>query len=152
MFLTVLAACEHEPPPKKAPPAPPAAPPAGDPTKAQPTPPPPPTPTPPPPPPPNANQPPADAAIDAPAPVSQDCVDVASHIAETMIKESKDPQQKAFIEQEKTKIIRRSAEACTRDNWKPEILACFKKSTTTEQMQVCAKDLAPPVANDSQGP
>ena len=147
LFLTVLAACEHEPPPKKAPPATPTPPPAGDPTQGQP--PPPNTPPNTPPPPQNAIQIPTDAAIDALPPVTQDCVDVAAHIAETMIAESKDPQQKAFIEQEKTKIIRRSAEACTRDNWKPAVLACFLKATTTEQMQICAKDLAAPTPDGS---
>ncbi|MBA3459809.1 MAG: hypothetical protein H0T46_07600 [Deltaproteobacteria bacterium] len=151
LLLTVLAACEHEPPPKKAPPAVPTPPPPIDPANAQP--PANPTPTPPPPTPPaNANPPPVDAAIDAPPPVSQDCVDIAAHIADTMIAESKDPQQKAFIEQDKTKIIRRTAEACTRDSWKPEVLACFRKATKMEQMQICAKDLAAPAADTAQGP
>ncbi len=134
---TLLAACEHEPPPKKAPAAQPTPPPAGDPTQAAPQPP----PTQPPPPSPTAA---VDAGVDALPPVSQDCLDVSGHIAEVLIAEAKDDQQKAQLEQEKTKIIRRSAEACTRDAWKAEVRACFLKATKTEQMQTCAKDLAAP--------
>ncbi len=85
-----------------------------------------------------------DAGAPALPPVSQDCLDVAGHIAEVLISEAKDDQQKAQLEQEKTKIIRRSAEACTRDGWKPEVRTCFLKAAKTEQMQICAKDLAAP--------
>jgi hypothetical protein len=147
MFAVLLAACEHEPPPKAK-----GAPAAGS-AQAQ-------NQAPPDQPPPGPPQQVADAgagsgqpavatdaAIDAPAPVSQDCVDIAAHIADAMIAETKDAQQKAFIEQEKTKIIRRTAEACTRDSWKPDVLDCFRKSTTTEQMQVCAKGLQAPTEN-----
>jgi hypothetical protein len=137
-----LVACEHEPPPKKAPAAQPTPPPADDPTHAAAPPATPPSapPTAPPAAPPTA----VDAGVDALPPVSQDCVDISAHIATVLIAEAKDPSQKATLEQEKTKIIRRSAEACTRDGWKPATLACFTKATTTEQMQVCARDLAAP--------
>ncbi len=135
---TLFAACEHEPPPKKAPPAEPSTtttpPPLGDPAQAV-------APPAQPPPTPTAA---VDAGADALAPVSQDCLDVSGHIAEVLISEAKDDQQKAQLEQEKTKIIRRSAEACTRDSWKPEVRTCFLKATKTEQMQVCAKDLVAP--------
>lgn len=77
-------------------------------------------------------------------PVSQPCLDVAAHIAATLIAEASDPAQKAAMEQEKTKIIRRSAEACTRDAWKAEVMKCFTESKTTAEMQICAKDLAGP--------
>ncbi len=139
---SLFTACEHEPAPKKAPPAAAPTPPsAQDPGANGATP-----PTNPPAPPPPATSPAAvaDAGVDALPPVSQDCVDVSAHIADVLISEAKDPTQKATLEQEKTKIIRRSAEACTRDSWKSEVRACFLKATTADQMQTCAKDLAGP--------
>ncbi len=145
LLLSALGACELEPPPKKAPPAVPTPPPVADPRAAAPTPPP---ATPPPATPPSANPPPvADAAGSGSAalpPVSQPCLDVAGHIADALITEAADPAQKAAMEQEKTKIIRRSAEACTRDGWKPAVMKCFMDAKSTAEMQVCAKDLAGP--------
>ena len=143
LSLVLLAtACEHEPPPKKSAPAQP----AGAPTKPA-TPPPSntaPTGTPPGPPP----GVPVDAGVaappDAPPEPTQPCLDMATHLADVMLSEAKDPAQRAALEQDKTKIVRRAAEACTRDKWKPETLQCFAKATTTEQMQICARDLAPP--------
>lgn len=111
------------PPPAAPPPAAPTAPPPGPPT------------------PPPAG---AGSGSDALPPVSQPCLDVSGHIAQTLIGEAADPAQKAAMEQEKEKIIRRSAEACTRDNWKPEVRKCFLDAKNTEQMQICAKDLAGP--------
>ncbi|MBL0214486.1 MAG: hypothetical protein IPQ07_11420 [Myxococcales bacterium] len=138
---SLFTACEHEPAPKKAPPATAPTPAAAQDPGAGATPPTNPPPNQPPAPPPTAV---TDAGVDALPPVSQDCVDVSAHIADVLISEAKDPTQKATLEQEKTKIIRRSAEACTRDSWKAEVRACFLKSTTADQMQTCAKDLAGP--------
>ncbi len=156
LLLSALGACELEPPPKKAPPANPTPPPVADPTAAAPTPA---NPTPPPanppsatptPPPANPTPPPIAAGSGAGSgsaalpPVSQPCLDVSAHIAEALIVEAADPGQKAAMEQEKTKIIRRSAEACTRDAWKPTVMKCFLDAKTTAEMQICAKDLAGP--------
>jgi hypothetical protein len=73
---------------------------------------------------------------------------MATHLADVMLSEAKDPAQKAALEQDKTKIVRRAAEACTRDAWKPSVLECFAKATTTEAMQICARDLAAPQGAD----
>lgn len=140
LLLILLAACDFEPAPpaKKAPAPAPVAAGSGSAQAAAPT------PNQPPGPPPS--QPPqqqaADAGVaDAPMEVKQECVDTGAHLAEVLISEAKDSTQKAAIEQDKTRMIRRVAEACTRDNWKPESLACFKKSTSSAEMDVCAKDL-----------
>lgn len=93
---------------------------------------------------------PADAAPPSPPPadarmeVSQPCVDVSAHIADVLLASATDPAQKAAIEQGRTRIIRRSAEACTRDAWKPEVFACFTKATTDDQMRECGKDVKSP--------
>lgn len=143
LLLSALGACELEPPPKKAAPAATTPPPVADPKAAAPTPPPatPPA-NPPPATPPVANG--AGSGSAALPPVSQPCLDVSGHIADALIAEAADPAQKAAMEQDKTKIIRRSAEACTRDAWKPPVLKCFMDAKTTAEMQVCAKDLAGP--------
>ena len=155
-LVLFAAACEHEPPPKKSTTAQPT-PAPGAPSNAAATPPantpPANTPPGPPGPPPGAT---VDAGVaappDAPPEPTQPCLDMGTHLADVMLSEAKDPAQKAALEQDKTKIVRRAAEACTRDKWKPETLQCFAKATTTEQMQVCARDLAPPPPDRPAGP
>ena len=144
LFLAVaLVACELEPAPKKAPPAQGAAAGSGAPAAGSAAPTPPPQPTQPTQPMQPSTPPPAavDAGVDAPMEVKQACVDTGAHLAQVLIDEAKDATQKAAIEQDKARMIRRVAEVCTRDNWKPEALACFMKATSSEQMDVCAKDL-----------
>ena len=84
----------------------------------------------------------------APAPdafdVTQPCLDASAHIAEILIKEAKDPGARAALEQDKTKIIRRAAEGCTRDRWPDAAIACFMKAETVAAMEVCGKDLKAP--------
>ncbi len=144
LLLSALGACELEPPPKKAPAAAPAMPqPVPEPAAIAPPPATPPAPTAPPPGPPTVPEG-AGRGSAALPPVSQPCLDVSGHIADTLIAEAADPAQKATMEQEKTKIIRRSAEACTRDAWKPTVMKCFLDAKTTAEMQTCAKDLAGP--------
>lgn len=132
----LLGACDLKPPPKKqAPAAEPAAPPQPGPAAAPAT------------PPPTAAQ--GSGAPGAPTPapqpeVSQPCLDVSAHIASVMIAETTDPSQRASLEQEKTKIIRRSAEACTRDAWPDAARACFQQATTVPALQECGKQLKAP--------
>lgn len=137
LLLSTLGACELEPPPpKKAPSAAPTPLPVAKPEPVAAA------PAPPPGPPTLADG--AGSGSAALPPVSQPCLDVSGHIADTLIAEAADPAQKAAMEQEKTKIIRRSAEACTRDAWKPPVMKCFIDAKTTAEMQSCAKDLAGP--------
>jgi hypothetical protein len=83
---------------------------------------------------------PIDAAFNA----TQACVDVSAHIADTLIAGATDATQKAALEQDRQKIIRRSAEGCTKDQWPAASIECFNKATTIPAMQVCGKDLKPP--------
>jgi hypothetical protein len=147
LLLSALGACELEPPPKKAPAAAPTPPPTTPPPAAAPTPPPatpPANPNAPPPGPPPVVVDGAGSGSAALAPVSQPCLDVSDRIAAAMIAETTDPGKKAVLEQERTKIVRKSAEACTRNAWKPEVMKCFMDSKTTVEMQECAKTLQPP--------
>ncbi len=83
-------------------------------------------------------------APDALLVVSQGCIDVGSHVAEILIADAKDPMQKAALEQERAKIVRRSAEACTRDGWSATGQKCFLDAKTSAGMQVCGKNLKAP--------
>jgi hypothetical protein len=90
---------------------------------------------------------PADAAA-APAPdafeTSAACNDIGIRIAAQMLTEATDPTQKSALTQERDRIVRRVAEACTRDNWPKDARDCFMKATTSAQMQECGKNLAAP--------
>jgi hypothetical protein len=135
----VLGACDLQPPPKRsapatsptpatpsaagtepAPPAPPAA--GGAPSPA------------------DAGTPVADAQLE----VTSECLQVAAHIADVMIRETTDPAQRAALEQDKTKIVRRSAEGCTRDAWSESARSCFLAAKAIPQMQECGKNLRAP--------
>jgi hypothetical protein len=129
-MLAPLGACDLQPPVKKEPPA---APPTGSAAPSAPA-----APTLPPAPPPDA------AATPDAFDVTQPCLDVASHITQVLIKEAKDPSQRAALQQEQTKIIRRAAEGCTRDHWPEAAIACFLKADTVATMEVCGKDLKAP--------
>jgi len=140
-FLVVLialaGACEHKPAPKRNPPvqAPPT---AAEPAAQVPVP-----PTPPPPVPADAGV--AVAIADAVAAppdamvVSDRCVELGSHVAEVLIQEATDPSQKAAYTQDRARIVRRTAEGCTRDAWTEKTIACFMAGKTSAAMQACRK-------------
>lgn len=121
-MLAPFGACDLQPPVHKEPPAAP--------TPAEPAPP----------------APPPDAAAAEPDAfdVTQPCLDVATHITQVLIAEAKDPGQRAALEQEQTRIVRRAAEGCTRDQWLEAARACFLKADSVAAMEVCGKDLKAP--------
>jgi hypothetical protein len=77
---------------------------------------------------------------------------VGMHFADVWINQAKDAQEKATLEQERTKLVRRTALACTIDNWPEEARGCIASATTREAIQVCQKKLAPPVARPTPAP
>lgn len=132
--LVLLAACELEPPPKQPP---------STQTQTAPG--------------PKVPSVPIDAAAGAPeldaggaqaVAVAQDvsaaCSAIAVHVASTLIENARDPAAKALMDQERPRIVRKTAEACTNDKWSDETLACFTKATTVDEMQICGQNLAPP--------
>ncbi|MFN0249107.1 MAG: hypothetical protein ACKV2T_19645 [Kofleriaceae bacterium] len=151
LLAIALGACDLQPPPKKSPPPP------TTPTDL----PPPPTPNTPPPPEPvlvvdagvgavaDAG---GAAVVDAAAPVappdavetSAPCNDVGVKVAASIIETATDPAQKAALTQERDRIVRRVAEACTRDGWTKAQRDCFLTAKTAEDMQACGRDLAAP--------
>lgn len=69
--------------------------------------------------------------------VSDTCVTVSAHVADVVIADVKDPAHKAVYTQERARMIRRSAEACTRDAWSSERIACYLKTKTQRDIQDC---------------
>lgn len=123
LFVVALAACDLHPPPKKKPA--PATPQPAD--------------TPPPPEPGSAAEP-APPVFET----SAACNEVGVKVAGALIDSAQDPTQKATLTQERDRIVRRVAEACTRDNWPPASRECFLKAKTQEEMQICGQGLAAP--------
>jgi hypothetical protein len=89
---------------------------------------------------------PADAAIapiDAGDAVSQPCLEMAVHVADVLIAAATEPTQKAVLEQERTRIVRRTGEVCSR-GWSAEIIACFRAAANRPDLDACEKLVAPP--------
>ncbi len=131
VLLAIAGACDLQPPPKKAPPA---ATPAPSPAAVTPR---------------EPALPPLDAGIAAvgdaaPAPpdameVSDRCVQLGSHVAEVLISEAEDASKKSVLIQDRAKIVRRTAESCTRDGWNAQLIGCYMAAKTQATLQACRK-------------
>jgi hypothetical protein len=133
VLLLILGACDLQPAPKVVPaptaPAPGTTPPTPEPTLGTP------------------GAPGALLALDAgvaPVPVdasavSERCVGVGTHVADVLIEEASDPSTKAAFVQDRSRTVRRTAEACTRDTWSDALMDCYLASKTQAAMQACTK-------------
>jgi hypothetical protein len=119
IYLVLLAACDLKPAPKQSPPPP--KPPAAVPVVFD-----------------------AGAGADALMEVTQPCVDVGVKVATIWIETSTSPTEKAQLEQERTKMVRRMAENCTKGSWDDAIRGCMLAATTRAALQQC--QLPPPPA------
>ena len=125
-LVLLLAACEHKPAPAKQPP--PAAP--ADAAVAV-----------------------ADASPVAVAPdamdVRDDCLQLADQLATVIIEGVQDPAQKASYVQERARMVRRTAEGCTRDSWDAKRMDCYRAAKTQAEIQACSPP--PPPAQPRVG-
>ena len=140
VLIAIAGACDLKPAPKKAPPAAtsPTTPPAAEPgvpvmvpldagvavTVADAAP---------------AAKPPVDAMT-----VTDRCVTLGSHVAEVLLAEATDPSKKAALIQDRARIVRRTAESCSRDGWTEAEISCFLAGKTQVAMQACRKPAATP--------
>lgn len=133
VLCAVLAACEIQPPPPKqqTAPAPPPAPAAEAPPAPKPVP---------------AGS--GSAALE----VTQACVDISSHIVDVFIEAATDPGLKSVYEQERVKMLRATAEACTSQRWSPEALACYNAGKSAAEIKACEQKFTPPPAARPQQP
>lgn len=128
-LLALLAACELQPPPKQAPA------PRTPPQAAQPV---------PPPPPPTAVQAGSGSGSAALMEVTDQCVAIGAHIARVIVESTTDPAMRSIYEQERTKMIRSTAEVCTTQKWSPEASACYLATKTAAEIKACEQKFAPP--------
>lgn len=88
----------------------------------------------------------ADAGAGAPAPiaVTDQCVQIGVHVAGVLIAAATDPGQRSIYEQERAKMVRSTAEACTTQKWSAEASACYLAAKTPTALKDCEKKFAPP--------
>jgi hypothetical protein len=91
--------------------------------------------------------------------ISPACLEVGSKVAQVVIDATKDPAQKAVLEQRRTTITRKTGETCTTQAWSDKARACYLAAKTPAAHKRCeAKFLprapsAPPAkAVESAGP
>ena len=137
VVVMLLAACELKPPPPKAQPATEAAVPAVAPPVAKAATPPAPTPDPATPPTPAPDTGP-DRRPAPPAPVSEACSTVAVHIADVLVQTS-EPTQRAFLQQDRARLVQQAGASCQRGNWSAEKVKCFAATHTQAELDTCNK-------------
>lgn len=124
LLFVLLAACELQPAPRQSPPPAPS-----------------PSPIPSPPPPPAA----ATGSAQAPAiaPPSDPCQAAGVQVANVLIADARDAQQKATLESERAQIVRRTEEACMQQKWPTDIRDCIIAAKSVADVQTCQRKLLP---------
>lgn len=84
------------------------------------------------------------AAAPTQPPAGDACVQVGAKIAEIIIANTPDPTQKAAYEQERTKLVKRFAENCEKDQWPDKVRTCFLAAKIPADIEVCSRDLVKP--------
>jgi hypothetical protein len=75
---------------------------------------------------------------------TEECTQVGAHVAEIVIASIQDATIRAQQEQDRTRLVRRIAETCTRDHWNAAAQKCFLDGKTPQDLEVCGRALAPP--------
>lgn len=73
---------------------------------------------------------------------TKECLEVGVAIAELVISSTEDASQKAALEQDRTRLVRRAAEGCTRDGWSEGARKCFLAAKTVAALEACGRELA----------
>lgn len=141
VLVSLLGACELQPPP----PQPAAAPQV--PVPANPTPP---TPTPPTPTPGTPTPAPTPAAPPAII-ITPECIDVGKHVADILIAGA-EPAQRAVFETEKDRIVRATGEVCVTQAWAEPARSCYLKATNQAGLKACEAKFPPPAQPQTRQP
>jgi hypothetical protein len=64
-------------------------------------------------------------------------------VADVLIADAHDAQQRATLEQERAQIVRRTEEACMQQKWSADIRDCIIGSKVTADIQACQRKLQP---------
>lgn len=129
-ILLALAACDIQPPPKKQAPPVPASPTEPEQPKFV-------APAPPP-------SLPEQPKIDT----TTECIEVGKHVAEVFVSSVTDPAQKSVFEQERTKIVKATAEACTTQAWSADARGCYLGAKAPADIKACETQFPPPAPKD----
>ena len=79
------------------------------------------------------------SAVPIPPPaISEACSNVAVHFTDILITNA-DPTQRAFMEQERGKLIQRTALSCARNNWNGDKIKCYTAATKYADLDACNK-------------
>ena len=76
--------------------------------------------------------------------ISQACIDAGVHVADIVIKEVKDPTQRAINEHDRSLMVRRTEQLCTLEAWTEEHRKCVLDAKTVAEWNACGKKFAPP--------
>lgn len=91
---------------------------------------------------PKQDTPPVAATREALAPVGDDaCLGIGVKIAEIIISATTDAMQKAQYEQERTKLVKRFSDNCTKESWPDATRRCFMAAKTPADIEACSRDL-----------
>jgi hypothetical protein len=66
-----------------------------------------------------------------------DCIEVGKHVAEVFIASATDPAQKSVFEQERTRVVKATAEVCTTQVWSADARGCYMAAKTPAEIKAC---------------
>ena len=73
--------------------------------------------------------------------ITEACLAVSAHIAEVLIAAEPDSGKKAAFEQDRTKMVRNAGMACTNAKWPDASLKCFIQAADPQAIETCGKGL-----------
>jgi hypothetical protein len=76
--------------------------------------------------------------------VSDACVQVGVKVAEVLISAETDPANRTALEQQRTRIVRRTAEACTAQEWSDAARACYLAAKQPADLNECERKMREP--------
>lgn len=81
-----------------------------------------------------------------------ECTDVGKHVADVFVESTTDPAQKSVLEQERTKIVRATSEACTTQLWSAEARSCYMAAKTPTDIKTCEQQFPAPAPKEPPVP
>jgi hypothetical protein len=75
---------------------------------------------------------------------TQECLDVAVHVADTLIAVEKDASKKASLEQDKANMVKVMSRRCTKGSWPELSRKCLLAAKTQLQIEQCARTVPQP--------
>jgi len=76
--------------------------------------------------------------VDATVEPTAECLAVGEHVASVWIDTAKDVAEKAALTQDRAKLVRKTAEACTQLKWGDAMRTCYLNVQTVEALRTCA--------------